>query len=971
INVHTTNNPSGEIRGQITLETDYRYTALMDGSQENPAVTTNGKGIAVFELTQNEQNVYFKVIFSGLTSVLTSAHIHNAPAGTNGSVIFDLQPFIHGNIIEGIWQPGAMLNELKAGNLYVNVHTANNLTGEIRGQLTLMQGLTFDLSLNGAQESPSVVTPGTGLGIVTVDPQLDQLSYFVVFDSLSGPATGAHFHFAEAGVSGPVVVDLTTTLNGNYLAGTAAPLNVAFVNALLSSGLYINIHTANHPAGEIRGQIQKFAREGYTFEMNGGQEVPPITTAATGSGLVSIDRDQISAHYMVVYTGLEGTFSASHFHNAPPGVSGGVIKALTANFNAFGGAYGYWDETSSPVFAHAPKFQNNEMYINVHSSTHPGGEIRGNIIRASGLFTDQPFDPGFGDNILLTAVLTGDNEVPAVTTDATALATLYFDADRTKAKINVTATGLSGPITGIHIHEGDPGTNGGVLFPLTNVGNRVQGEIDNIGQLDLISLLNSATYVNIHTEANPDGEIRGQLNAEQDYTFYAQMTGDGEVPAVTTNGRGLTSIHYTLGQLKLDINAQLTGLSSPITGAHLHAGAEGANGPVIIDLTSLINGNVIRGSVDLTIDELLNLFTGNVYINVHTMNNPAGEIRGQLNYLPGMTFDGWMSGLQENPFTNSAASGLAVATIYPGPNDIALWMLVDDATGPITNAHLHHATLTNNGPVVHDLSADLNNNGLIHLGMLDDGIFSSLLKGEIYINAHTAAYPGGELRGQLFRLARNGYGFDLCPEQETGTINAPNAKGSAAVSIDRLHSNVNINVVADGLTGDLTNSHIHQADIGVNGAVIADLTTFYQGTNHMSLYGATADTSIINPILGGHTYINVHTALHPAGEMRGQIVKDFLCSIETGIDPLSNLLADVQLSPVPVADRLQVTLDMVTASKLQMTIIDLTGRSLYSQSFDAYAGQNMTYLPTENLAPGFYALVLSDGRAAQAYKFVK
>lgn len=970
INVHTENNPSGEIRGQLGLETDYRYTAFMNGDEENPAVTTDGKGLGIFQLDQNEKNVHFKILFTGLTSAFSAAHIHQAPAGMNGGVVFDLVPFVNGNVIEGDWQPdSAQLAALKAGELYVNVHTDNNPSGEIRGQITLLPGLTFDLNLDGQQENPAVATQGIGLGVVTVDPDFSELDYYIVYHEMSGNVLGAHFHTAPFGVNGSVTIDLSENINTHDISGSS-PFTLDQFNALLKGGLYINLHTADHQAGEIRGQVYKYAREGFVFELNGGQEFPSVSTQASGSGMVSIDRDETSAHYMVVYSGLEGNFTASHFHHGKPGANGGVIYDITDDYNAFGGAFGYWDEASTPVFDAAPWFFNNEVYINVHSDAHPSGEIRGNIVRIGGLFTDLPYDPGFGDDIMLSAVLTGEDEVPSVTTDATALATLYFDGDRTKAKMNITATGLSGPITGVHIHEGDPGTNGGVLFPLTNEGNRVQQEIIDIPDLDLVSILNGATYVNIHTAAHPDGEIRGQLNMEQDYTFIAGMTGDQENPAVTTDAQGLASIHYTLGTLDLEINVQLTGLSSAITGAHLHTGAPEENGPVIVDLADLITGNTIRGNVTITIQDLIDIITGNVYINVHTTDHPDGEIRGQLNYLPGITFDGWMSPLQENPFTASAGTGLAIATVYPSINDIALWMLTDNLTGPIGAAHLHHAPLTENGGVVHDLSADIIGNGLVHLGVLDDGILGDLLRGEVYINAHTAAYPGGELRGQLFRLARDGYGFDLCTGQETGTVTAPGAQGSGLVSIDRLHSNVNISVVADQLTGPLTQSHIHQGDIGQNGGVVADLTGFYT-ENTMFLYGAGTDTALINAIRAGKDYINIHTDLHPAGEIRGQIVKEFLCELEVGIDPIAEIAADVQLSPVPVIDQLQVNIDMVTSSELKMTVIDLTGRRLSTTKVDASVGENTYFIPVENLLPGFYSLVISDEKVAQAFKFVK
>ena len=970
INVHTENHPAGEIRGQLALETDYRYTAVMNGAAENPAVTTDGIGLGIFQLNQKETNVHFKILFTGLTSTFSAAHIHNAPAGTNGGVIFNLVPFVNGNTIEGDWQPdSAQLAELKAGNLYVNVHTANNSSGEIRGQITLLPGITFDLSLTGDQEVPPVATPGEVLGIVTIPPTLDRLEYYIVFDSLSGPATAAHFHEAGPGVNGGVVLNLSDSITQNSIKGSSTFSVYAF-NTLLAGGYYVNMHTVANPNGEIRGQIYKNAREGFVYELNGGQEVPSVTTQATGTGMVSIDRDETSAHYMVVYSGLEGTFTVSHFHHAKPGVSGGVIYNITSSYNPFGGAFGYWDESSTPIFDAAPLMHNNEVYLNVHSSLHPSGEIRGNLIPVGRLFTELPFDPEFGDNLILAALMTGNDEVPAVTTDGRGLATLYFDGDLTKAKINITATELSGPITGVHIHEGDAGTNGGVLFPLSNEGNRVQGDVTNIPGLDLVSILNGATYVNIHTAAHPDGEIRGQLYLEQDFTFLANMSGIQEIPSVETDGLGLASIHYTRGTLSLDINAQLSNLSSTITGAHIHSGTPDANGPVIVDLSGLIDGNIIRGNIDVTLENLIAIASGNAYLNVHTANNPDGEIRGQLNFIPGITFDGWMSPLQENPFTVSAGSGLAIATVYPTVNDIVVWMLTDNLTGPIGAAHLHNAPLTENGGVIHDLSADISGNSLVHLGSIDNGTLSSMLTGDVYINAHTAAFPGGELRGQLFRLARDGYGFDLCSEQETGTVNAPGAQGSGLVSIDRLHTNVDISVVADQLTGPLTQSHIHQGDIGANGGVIADLTGFYQGST-MFLFGAGIDTSLVNAIRARKDYINIHTDLHPAGEVRGQIVKEFLCSLEVGIDPIAEIAADVKLSPVPVIDQLQVNIDMLNNASLKLSVIDLTGRLLSTTHVDASAGENSYFIPVENLLPGFYSLVISDGKVAQAFKFVK
>lgn len=967
INAHTEDHPGGEIRGQIELETDYRFSAQLSGDQEVPAVTTDGKGLVVANLSKSGSLMDFHVVYEGLSSPVTGAHIHMAPAGTNGGVIFDLSPFIFGNIITGIWDPTGFLDALRNGELYVNIHTVLNPGGEIRGQLVLEEGLMFDAILDGDQEFPSVETNANGVGMFTVSPDLTMLTYYVIVDSLSGGITGVHFHQGNAGANGGVIIDLTDGVDQNIISGTT-PVTADFVDMLLSGRIYINVHTADNPGGEIRGQVYKLAREGYMFDMNGGQEVPPVSTTATGAGMVSIDRDQTNAHYMIVYSGLESAFTASHFHNAPPGENGGVIFNITDSFNPFGGAFDFWDQDFDA--AKSMLFQDHEMYVNVHTVDHPGGEIRGNIVRASELFTDIPFDPEFGNDFFLTAELTGDSENPPVTTDGVGLATVYFGEDRTTAQINVTVHNLSTPITGAHIHEGFEGENGPVVFPLTVEGNRIQMDITGITQEQLGKFIAGNYYINVHTSENPGGEIRGQILLDQDVTFMAKLSGDQEVPPVATNATGLAAFHYTIGQLQLDVNVQLTGLASDITGAHLHSGMPGENGGVIIDLGDLIDGNRIEGIVDLDLGSLFELALGNVYINVHTSDNPDGEIRGHLIYQDGLVFDGWMSGIQEVPFAATAGSGFAIATVSPDLTSVDVEVVTDAVSGTIGSAHLHMGAIGVSGGVVVDLASGLLNNNISFSGAISDMVVDALLKGDVYVNVHTPAYPAGEIRGQLIRLARDGYGFDLCTEQEVGAVNAPNATGSGMASIDRLHSNVNIGAVATGLTGDPTGAHIHVAPIGVNGAVAFDLSPFFIN-NFVSGYGVPMDTGLISSILEGNAYINVHTDMHPGGEVRGQIVKENLCTIQTSSEDLAELVTTIRLSPVPVNDMLHVGIEARQDAELFIHILDISGKLISGGKYSIITGTNQIDLETSILGPGFYTLMLTDGHRSQAYKFVK
>ncbi len=969
LNAHTAANPGGEIRGQVILETDHRFAARLSGANEVPAVASGGEGLFIANLSKAETEVKFHMVFRGLSSAVTGAHIHNAPAGANGGVIFDLGSFLVGNVIDGVWDPAGFVDALKAGELYINVHTVDNPGGEIRGQLLLMDGLQFDAILDADQENPSSGSVGRGVAMITVSPDLSQVEYYVVFDSLTGDLTGAHFHAGVAGANGGVIIDLTDDINGNTISGTT-PITVDQLNAMLAGGVYINLHTAAHPGGEIRGQVYKLAREPYMFDMSGGQEVPPVTTSGTGAGIVTIDRDQSNAHYMIVYSNLQGNFTASHFHNGKPGENGGVIFDLTPSFNAVGGAYGYWDQNDTPTFNASLLFRENEVYANVHSDLFPGGEIRGNVIRLRDLFTTEPFDPKFGNDLTLLAEMNGDNEVPPVTTDAIGIATVYIDEDRSRATVNVTVSGLSGPITGAHIHDGITGANGPVIFPLTPIGNRIQMDITDITSAQMGKLLGGAYYINIHTAAHPGGEIRGQIFLEQDLSFVADMSGANEVPAVTTDARGLGVVHYTFGTSTLDVNVQLTELSGDITGAHLHIGAVGVNGTVAIDLMPILTGNTIQGTVDLTALDLQALFTGQLYVNVHTADHPGGEIRGQLNYQNGLGFDGWLSGLQESPVATTAGSGLAVVTVSNDLTSVEVWMVSDGLSGTVGAAHFHMGSLGNNGGVVLDLSGALDDNDIHFTGAISEAVVSALLSGDIYINAHTPAFPGGEIRGQMFRLARDGYAFDLCPEQEVGGINAPTAVGSGMITIDRLHSNLDIFIGTDGLTGPLTAAHFHQAPIGTNGGVIVDLTAFFTD-GFLSGYGFGTDTALVNRLRNGSIYVNVHTAANPGGEIRGQVVKENLCELMTGVDELDDLVQDVLLSPVPVHETLNVAIETYTTAELTMSVMDMSGKLLSTDHFHMTAGKNNVLIETGNLSPGFYILMISNGNAAQAYKFVR
>jgi predicted small secreted protein len=110
-------------------------------------------------------------------------------------------------------------------------------------------------TLSGGQEAYPNKSTGTGNADFTVDPSTKQLSWKVSYSGLTGDATAAHIHGPAApGVNGPVVVNLAPNGVKNPLEGSTT-LTDTQLTELLAGKYYVNIHTAQHKGGEIRGQI--------------------------------------------------------------------------------------------------------------------------------------------------------------------------------------------------------------------------------------------------------------------------------------------------------------------------------------------------------------------------------------------------------------------------------------------------------------------------------------------------------------------------------------------------------------------------------------------------------------------------------------------------------------------------------------------------------------------------------------------
>jgi trimeric autotransporter adhesin len=248
------------------------------------------------------------------------------------------------------------------------------------------------------------------------------------------------------------------------------------------------------------------------------------------------------------------------------------------------------------------------------------------------------------------AVLSGRQEVPPVETTGTGNASVSINLRRTEVTVTVEVAGLT-DITEAHLHFAPPGSDGPILFPLAS-GPFTSPLTVTLTQADfhpaptvqtfeagLVSIEQGLTYVNVHTAANPDGELRGQVGP---VTFTTTLTGLDVVPSVSSAATGTLGVTLSPDQSSMTIVLNQTGLG-PATGADIGLGRFGQNGPIIfplagafyeVPLTVSVDSNTLvpaAGSGVSSFNDAVDMMlSGNTYVSINTAANPSGEIRGQI-----------------------------------------------------------------------------------------------------------------------------------------------------------------------------------------------------------------------------------------------------------------------------------------------------------------------------------------------------
>ena len=421
--------------------------------------------------------------------------------------------------------------------------------------------------------------------------------------------------------------------------------------------------------------------------------------------------------------------------------------------------------------------------------------------------------------------------------------------------------------------------------------------------------------------------------------FRAILSPANETPPVSINAKGMGDVVVHMvrdsnGKIisgSVDFLAHATFPADvTLTGMHIHSGAAQVPGPVTIS-SGLTAGNnrpfkatgdlvKLQGQFAATDTAALDTINGMLkdpsqyYFNIHTTDNPAGVIRGQLQPAIATFLLGPMTSDVEVPNPNVTASGTAVVfalvtldsnfNITSGTAYLQTSYTIPEQ-GNFTGFHIHPGLPGAIGPP--SLSSGIASTTLIDASgkgsvgpyyfeldttnAVQMSTFTNLFTnpGADYINLHTNLHPGGVMRAQLRSTDSTVFPILMDSVNEVATVNV---KGTAPAQVGVVTARNEDGSIAAGVvvfdvnyrlpsTATITGLHIHDAGAGVNGAITVPLipnvdptfTTTSPAGNIFDYTAAVANTAVLTDILINpeNHYANLHTSTDPGGAMRAQL----------------------------------------------------------------------------------------------------
>ena len=801
------------------------------------------------------------------------------------------------------------------------------LNGAQAPEITLVRGQTYTFQMNGVSSSHP----------------------FYLSTSASGASAGVY----------------TSGVMGNFATGNATLTFTVPTNA----PNLLWYQCSNH---EFMGYRMEIVDAGgtpgapYAAVLSGANEAPAAnSSAATGNVTATL-----TGTTLVVgggFSGLSGAYTASHIHIGLAGEAGGVQFELTPTV-ATGGRSGTFEagaNTFTLTAAQVTALQQRRLYVNVHSMARPGGEIRGQLAPAAA----TPY----------RAYARAAEEVP--TNGSAATGSLLADLDGTTLTVTGSFSGLSAPFTVSHLHLGTTGQNGTVQVDLTPVvaAGGLSGTYEaaqntftlTVAQAE--ALAGRRLYVNIHSMARPGGEIRGQVSPAAWVALHAALTGRAEVPAANPS-QATGGVLIEIRELRMIASGSFAGLQSNFNtavGAHLHVGASGANGPVQFPLTVVLGADSRSGTIDratntfaITQEQADAFVAGGYYVNVHTVDRPAGEIRGQAIPIAQRTLEAWLVGANEvGPFATTAIGGAIAILDGLTLNVTGTFSGLQSNFNTSVGGHLHLGAVAANGPVVFPLTvtpgADNRSGAFANVLTLTSAQAAAFIAGGFYANIHSVDRPSGEIRGQVLAAPNLAPAVPVVTAPASGATVVLSGPGSAPFVVTWTAGDPNANPLAH--TWQLARDAAF-ADVVFTSPVLAEAryeTTVGAVDQLLASIGVAEGQSaaLFHRARSRDGGFGANAAATPITLQRGMVV--------AGEDGAADgTFAVSRNAPNPFSGRTALTLSLPEAATVTVDVFDLLGRRMMRVDAGALpAGDRQAIqLDGSSLAAGVYVYrVRADG----------
>jgi hypothetical protein len=475
VNIHTSARPAGAIRGQILPRTVDTIAFNADASQVVPP----GASPSTADCSANLDDTAEALAISCTHDVPAPdlAHVHRAPRGANGPIVFTF-PSPASPLNGNMPMTPRLVADFAASFLSLDVHglggSEETATDEIRGQIAPPVVAVTTATIRIVKTT----TPAGGTGFTFTDDVPGSPGTFTLDDggthTFSAVPIGT-YTITESIRAGYSLTDVVCDDGDSTGDASARNATVRLQGGDVVTCTFRNLQSAAAPAH-------------FVFHLSGEQEVPPHASPARGGCYGQLDTAAASFALVCTHDVVDATIT--DIHRGAAGVNGPVVFDL--------------GDPASPIEAtwtgmtpaDIADLQAGNLYLNIHTSGRPSGEIRGQIL------------PRTVDNFSFPA--NAAQEVPP--TDSTATGNCTADLANDASSLLVQCSHDAPSPTNIHLHAAPPGQDGPVVFDFNHLVNPSSGNVPMTPRL-IADFAAGFLYVNIHSATYTEGEIRGQLIA--------------------------------------------------------------------------------------------------------------------------------------------------------------------------------------------------------------------------------------------------------------------------------------------------------------------------------------------------------------------------------------------------------------------------------------------------------------------------